>query len=613
MSLASFDPDDSPEYEAISYAWGQPVYTKPVRIGDSSEDTIMVTQNLDLTLRHLRYVDRPRTLWVDSICIDQSNDIERGAQVSMMGEIYRKAQRVVVFLGAEENHSRLAMKKIEDMGSQVEIDDGVFNLRPSERACDLTIGDATADLPCVEDELVSIYHLLSRSWFERLWVRQEILLATDTAVAVCGATQVPWTSFKKGLACIFLKGRKEFSYHNELTARLDVIRSLLFGKKGVALSTLRRDFGMLQCSDPRDRVYAMLEILRETHPRLHLQADYEKSVAEVFEDFASRYLSAYADLSILVACQLTESPTAPSWVPDWSNRVTARVETRIWSARLMFASGYLASLSPPVDRKLEVFGIVLGLIQELRHIRLNKPTTADVGTLVRDILQNKKLDDEYVGGGSRLESYVRTICLDAFADSFRPTLNHLPEFNSSMDIVRKLASAEASAVSTEVDDETRASFLSKAHISLNGRCLYELDTGYIGLGPNQIKPGDKVCVVLGSDLPMILRQAGKGNYFLVGTCYTCGVTGGEALLGPLPQNIRMIQTLVSESHGQEWRRTFVDTRSGSSSMFDPRLCGWPIDHAKYHEQVQKGLNISLKIEPEVLKAKNAYVQSFTLI
>ncbi|XXH05938.1 hypothetical protein Hte_012381 [Hypoxylon texense] len=139
ISLTSFDPEKSPEYEAISYAWGQPVYTKPVRIGDSSEDIIMVTENLDSVLRHLRYIDRSRTLWVDSICINQSNDVEKGAQVSMMGEIYRKAKRVVVFLGAEENNSSRAMKKIEDMGSQVEIDQGVFNLRPSEGARDRTI------------------------------------------------------------------------------------------------------------------------------------------------------------------------------------------------------------------------------------------------------------------------------------------------------------------------------------------------------------------------------------------------------------------------------------------------------------------------------------------
>ncbi|XXH05939.1 hypothetical protein Hte_012382 [Hypoxylon texense] len=358
----------------------------------------------------------------------------------------------------------------------------------------------------------------------------------------------------------------------------------------------------------------MLEILRDTYPKLHLQADYEKSVAQVYEDFASRYLSAYADLSILVACQLTESPAAPSWVPDWSKRVTARVETRIWSAKLMFTSGHLAPpLSPPVDRKLEVFGVVLGSIQELKQIRLNKPTIDDVATLIRDILRNKKLDDEYVGGGTHLEAYVRTICLDGLADHFRPALDHLPELNPSMDVARKIASTQAGSVDTKVDDEARASFLSKAHISLNGRCLYELDTGYIGLGPTQIKPGDGVCAILGSDLPMILRQTSKGEYLLVGTCYTCGVTSGEALLGPLPQHIRIIQILASETRQQEWRRTFVDIRSGSSSMLDPRLDDWPIDHEEYRKKVQRGLNGFLTIDPEVLKARNPSVQSFTLI
>lgn len=60
------------------------------------ERTIPITENLDEALRHLRYPDRPRHMWIDSLCIDQGNMEERGRQVGNMSHIYWNAPRVVV-------------------------------------------------------------------------------------------------------------------------------------------------------------------------------------------------------------------------------------------------------------------------------------------------------------------------------------------------------------------------------------------------------------------------------------------------------------------------------------------------------------------------------------
>jgi hypothetical protein len=85
-----------PEYEALSYVWGSRVPNKPIFCGYKK---ILVTENCLDALRRLRHKKRPRTLWIDSICIDQNSQLERGHQVQLMGDVYSKAEKVIIWLG----------------------------------------------------------------------------------------------------------------------------------------------------------------------------------------------------------------------------------------------------------------------------------------------------------------------------------------------------------------------------------------------------------------------------------------------------------------------------------------------------------------------------------
>lgn len=77
-----------------------------------------MTRNLAEALFHLRYTDRPRTMWVDALCIDQENDRERSAQVSMMGEVFGRAARVIAWLGRETDTTARAFELTAKIGSQ---------------------------------------------------------------------------------------------------------------------------------------------------------------------------------------------------------------------------------------------------------------------------------------------------------------------------------------------------------------------------------------------------------------------------------------------------------------------------------------------------------------
>lgn len=90
-------------YEALSYVWGDPQGSRPI-LCDGRK--LLVTPNCHDALVQLRHRFRARTLWIDAICIDQSaaqgSTRERNAQVRQMGEIYRQASTVLVWLGREE-------------------------------------------------------------------------------------------------------------------------------------------------------------------------------------------------------------------------------------------------------------------------------------------------------------------------------------------------------------------------------------------------------------------------------------------------------------------------------------------------------------------------------
>jgi hypothetical protein len=60
------------------------------------------TVNLDCALQRLRDTRGARTLWIDALCIDQNNTEEKNRPVAIMGEIYRNSSQVLIWLGEHE-------------------------------------------------------------------------------------------------------------------------------------------------------------------------------------------------------------------------------------------------------------------------------------------------------------------------------------------------------------------------------------------------------------------------------------------------------------------------------------------------------------------------------
>jgi hypothetical protein len=89
-----------PYLEAISYVWGSDLRDYEITCNG---ELVNITHNLWNVLRDVRLATQSRILWADSICINQEDVAEKGNQVSLMGQIYSKANRVLICLGANDN------------------------------------------------------------------------------------------------------------------------------------------------------------------------------------------------------------------------------------------------------------------------------------------------------------------------------------------------------------------------------------------------------------------------------------------------------------------------------------------------------------------------------
>ena len=147
-------------YEALSYVWGseekpQSVYT--------DKGCIPITTNLHMALRCLRDCSLDRIIWVDAICINQDDTHERNSQVQSMAKIYARASRVIVWL--EETTAS---------GGQVHGEATTDGGRALKVLCKAANGQPTKSSNNETDKQ-AILTLLQRSWFQRIWVRQQTI------------------------------------------------------------------------------------------------------------------------------------------------------------------------------------------------------------------------------------------------------------------------------------------------------------------------------------------------------------------------------------------------------------------------------------------------------
>ena len=280
-----------PEYEAVSYVWGLPTAREPILLRHPGSQGVefAVGLNLEAALRALRRPDKPRVLWIDSICIDQGSHVERASQVKLMGRIYQNCTRDLLWLGSETESIQKGMDTIQSLANVDE--------------CKLS-GIDQQEWNNLEASIVD-NPVWTRAWIvQELFFAPKILLCRDdslewddivTVLEDNEEIKAVWTSQEKGT--VFDNVMKCFG--NIVT--FHTIRHKAVGTRDIFskdLLSIVVTFGKWHATLPVDKIYGLLNVAEDAED---LPVDYTRSLAEVSLDFAEHTIMTGKSLLILSA------------------------------------------------------------------------------------------------------------------------------------------------------------------------------------------------------------------------------------------------------------------------------------------------------------------------
>lgn len=227
-------------YTCLSYRWGTPDPNGLILINDK---LFRVRQNLlDFLYMARENAETANLFWIDAICIDQSQVLERNHQVAQMGEIFSHATRVYVWLGANSDLQD-AFRILKDPNSATASD---------------------WDITFAKRNLLEEY-VCNNPYWERAWIIQEIFLARTVLVwldkHLVSFANLHWSinyfylSWEKFPIARFELSAKNYLDARKFTSEFDETISLYHG---ASLPTLLASFREMKCEIPRDRVFSLL-------------------------------------------------------------------------------------------------------------------------------------------------------------------------------------------------------------------------------------------------------------------------------------------------------------------------------------------------------------------
>lgn len=572
-----------PPYEALSYTWGTPGNEEHVYVTDPADPLrtpswLRIRANLASALRHLRYPDRQRTLWVDAISINQANIDERGRQVKRMSQIYPLSENVIIWIGTESEDSTHALETLQYFSEQVEyIISHRWGDAPNAQERDWWRDGHT--LPYDEKTWKSIFSLLQRSWFERVWVLQEAL-SCSRVLLQCGRDSIPWVNVRKALLVL----------RQKTSVLPPDIRGRLFAyARGLMAPPLASSEHLLlwtrnqKCTEPQDRIYGILGLL---DPRIvaKIEVDYSIPIWKTYSQLVLAEKEVYQKLNMLNHCNImTRCEGCPSWVPNWDQPIEG-ANTGHLSIRRFYASARSSAVAKLIEPAyhLQVAARRVATIWRVGHKLTG--TFAEVIDEILDWAPKEPRSDIYVSGGLSIDAYVEVLVRGRTSDRAQgnnpcPSIRRLSEL-----LTRAIASAE-------LDDEVAREFKDCFFVN---ECLFTTREGYLGVSAKGLregklsfsdlslvtyhllisKPDDEVSVLLGCDFPMVLRPRGSNRYEVVGPCFVHGLMLGEALKPPLE---RPWKDVLPVARG--WALSyFINSQTGELLKSDPRLgllpTGW---------------------------------------
>ena len=316
--------DTKINYNALSYVWGDQSSKVTICCNGKNFD---ITKNLHEALLQLRKNAHEKLLWVDAICIDQSNNEEKTAQVRLMRTIYSEAEMVIIWLGKEVPTDRSGYELMQKVQSALGRPNFEFNDASLTQFLDLH----ALGLPDMHDPAWdAAVKILSRPWFSRVWIVQELLVARRS-ICLCGKVEVNPTliiefatnvaKFSTSINTISLRAFATFCSleRSRGNARTLFLLGEYENRRLWELLVSTREF---EASDLRDKVFALVALTDDIADDF---IDYGRSLRQILVDVAifaltrpSVKLARALDL-LSYAEARTQPSDLPTWVPDWQS------------------------------------------------------------------------------------------------------------------------------------------------------------------------------------------------------------------------------------------------------------------------------------------------------
>lgn len=548
LQVTACDADPHIDYEALSYAWGDPTLTQEI-LCEGTEGgalrSLRVASNCYNALTSLRLSDKTRVLWIDAICINQDDVEERGTQVAMMRSIYSGASQVVVYLGESDNDSDSVMRYVEDQYEPVEFPRREAILKPGKNVW---------------------WSFSSRPWFTRTWVLQELYSAQRVEVR-CGCMSVSWEALRD---CYERRYSRALRYELRRPAAYEVVhfmqRHRMFSSDelGFRLLELLTTTRSSLSSDPRDKLYGILSMLGTSGDLPFLRPDYDRSANELFTEVA---LFLYGQFGSEMFRRASRSSLSggldflPTWVPDWTCSGVFGVDyaDANRASRKLKAGGQPISTAHPsehlplpgvIARRLGLQGLLVGSLTTVSdECDLDKNVfpfdqwcEIALGPEFSSSSFNTRKASELGEGdpeATRENEFQKLITYDnvIYSDVVCAAIHHILEWESDR--------SDSSLVTHFAQRQWGPSYLRQIHQLLNccdKRKLAVLQNGLLALAPVFAEPEDLVYVLPGASVPFIFRKLDDHHVF-VGECFVQGIMFGEAWEG---KSTESLGTLIVE-------------------------------------------------------------------
>jgi hypothetical protein len=491
------------KFSALSYVWGNESKRHPLTVNGQ---LISVAENLYAALLHLRSPRSHKVLWVDAICINQTDLGERSYQVEQMPKVYAAAEEVIAWLGEARNNSDLAMDYIANHGSQKK--SGV------QRGIQLSneIQDA-------------LNHLWARPYWTRAWVVQELASARRSkhrCMFHCGSRSVSYNVCHKFLTSFISRVLVIEDDPGMQPRRMFTLSS---SASHMPFLEVLCESAFLESTDPRDRIYGIRGISPQFY-RDTIRVDYNIEFHRLCSKFMMHYITKERNLDLLSCFHTFPSVKQyPSWLCDLRNRNNGISHLTYWAAagrkaNARFANGILYAKGVQIS----IVEDVKGPYQLPNFIPPNAfyghhPGMQKLEELKESALQSVRVRYPNESSQNGENRFWRMVARDHHGDRGSSKV----QSQTPPQLWQRCCDVDLMAGGGTWEDRRNFNFIFERML---GRCFFTTADQHIGLGPPNLQKGDVVCVLYGCSVCIILREASNG-YNFVGPAYVDGAMCGE--------------------------------------------------------------------------------------